>query len=378
MKCQKVRFDIDPDVTYLNCAYQSPLTRAVVQAGQAGLLRKVNPHQVTSNDFFEPLEDLKSLFAQLINAMDPQRVAYLPSVSYGLATVANNLPHKIKGNIVMPGGIFPSSYYALAELAKRKDYDIRLVEPPTTFANRSMAWNTRMLEAIDKDTICVCCDHIHWMDGTIFDLPAFRDRTAELDAWLVIDGTQSVGAYSIDVSALQPDAVICAGYKYLMGPYGTALAYYGEKMDHGDPIEYHWMPRQHSERFNDLTNYQGSYRAKAYRYNVGQPANFVFIPMLQTAIQEILEWRVDHIQEYCSKLFRPFRQAILDKGYVYDSSGVASHLFGIYHQGSTSLKNLKEKMALQKIHVSIRGNAVRIAPHIYNNSADAMKFVEAL
>ena len=40
-------------------------------------------------------------------------------------------------------------------------------------------------------------------------------------ALLIIDGTQSIGSMPFDLDEIKPDALVCAGYKWLMGPYGS-------------------------------------------------------------------------------------------------------------------------------------------------------------
>ena len=91
---------------------------------------------------------------------------------------------------------------------------------------------------------------------------ALRQRTHEVGAQLVIDGTQSVGALPINVQELQPDALICAGYKWLMGPYSIALAYYGPYFDQGEPLEEGWINRYGSEDFTNLVQYQDRYQPR--------------------------------------------------------------------------------------------------------------------
>jgi selenocysteine lyase/cysteine desulfurase len=59
--------------------------------------------------------------------------------------------------------------------------------------------------------------------------------------YLIIDGTQSVGALPFSVAKTQPDALICAGYKGLMGPYGPVVAYFDEKFHSGMPLKNNWM-----------------------------------------------------------------------------------------------------------------------------------------
>ena len=77
----------------------------------------------------------------------------------------------------------------------------------------------------------------------LFDLNTVRQRTREVGAWLVIDGTQSIGALPFDVEELQPDALVVAGYKSMMGPYSIGMAYYGDALDGGIPVEQNWISR---------------------------------------------------------------------------------------------------------------------------------------
>ena len=106
--------------------------------------------------------------------------------------------------------------------------------------------------------------HIHWADGTLFDLKAIRQRTRDVGALLIIDGTQSIGALPFDIQEIQPDALICAGYKWLMGPYSLGLAYLGEFFDEGIPIEENWKNRHNSHHFARLVNYEDKYQPHAH------------------------------------------------------------------------------------------------------------------
>ncbi|MDH3652084.1 MAG: aminotransferase class V-fold PLP-dependent enzyme, partial [Saprospiraceae bacterium] len=312
LSCQKHLFNLPDSISYLNCAYMGPLMHEIEQAGIRGLTRKSLPFEITAKDFFEPLEQLKSLFSQLIGNDDPQRIAFQPSVSYGIATVVKNMPLKKGGNIIMLKDQFPSNVLAFQELAKREDLHLRFIEPPTSFQNRSERWNEKLLDAIDQDTICVACPHTHWADGTIFNLADIRQATWQNDALVIVDGTQSIGALPFSINDLNPDALVCAGYKFLLGPYSCALSYFGSMFDNGQPLEYNWIARKDSDQFGGLVEYQPEYRPKAYRYNVGECSNFIMVPMLIKAIEQLLEWGIEPSQRYCSQLISSSLDQILE------------------------------------------------------------------
>ena len=78
---QKHLFEIPEGITYLNIAAQSPAFKAIYEAGLEGLKQKNRPYKITGSDYFEPVKELKQLFAQLIDAEDYNRIAPIPSVS---------------------------------------------------------------------------------------------------------------------------------------------------------------------------------------------------------------------------------------------------------------------------------------------------------
>jgi selenocysteine lyase/cysteine desulfurase len=109
MQHQKQLFDIPDNITYLNIAAQSPSFKAIYEAGLEGLKQKQLPHTITLSDYFDPVIELKKLFAQLIDADNYNRIATIPSVSYGMATVANNIKLKADDEILVIDEQFPSN-----------------------------------------------------------------------------------------------------------------------------------------------------------------------------------------------------------------------------------------------------------------------------
>lgn len=364
-------FELPKNGAYLNAAYMSPQLRSVTKVGIQALSRKSSPQEITVDDFFEDRQRVKFLFSELIGVGDPERIAVVPSVSYGMANAAANIPLSSGDEIVLIEEQFPSNVYTWKKAAYQAGARIRMVGPPPLEPGRGRLWNDRLLKAITKDTRAVALPHIHWADGTRYDLEAVRKKLDEQEGYLILDGTQSIGAFPFDNQAIQADVVICAGYKWLMGPYSIGVAYYNERFDSGDPIEDSWMNRLHSENFAGLTQYQQAYQPKAARYTVGESSNFVLIPMLAAALEQVLEWTPTRIQLYCKELIGPIIPAIRDKGYfVEEDAWRASHLFGMYLGPEMQMAELKTRLHQAGLFVSYRGEAIRISPHVYNTKAD--------
>lgn len=379
MNCQKHLFSLDPQVHYLNCAYMSPLLRSVEQIGIEALRKKGNPYAIKPQDFFTESNLLREEFAGLIGATNPQRIAIIPSVSYGMAIVAKNLITQPNQKIIIANEQFPSNVYAWQDLAKEKNLQIQIVNPPESLENRGKIWNERILESIDSQTVMVALGNVHWADGTKFDLEKIRERCTELGAKLVIDGTQSVGALPFDVQKIKPDALICGGYKFLMSPYSIGLAYFGEYFDGGKPLEQNWIGRRNSENFANLVNYEPEYQNYSLRYDVGERSNFILVPMFIEAIRQIRKWEVAEVQKYCQNLTKDLVPALREKGFwIEDEAWRGSHLFGIRLPANLKVEKIQEILGKNNIFVSVRGSAIRISPNVYNEVRDIEKLAEVL
>lgn len=401
LDCQKHLFSLPDSVHYLNCAYMSPLLKSVEQAGIEGITKKRHPFTITTDDFFSLPNKTRTLFAELIHADSPESITLLPSVSYGMAIVAKNLQAKAGQNIVSVSGEFPSNVYAWKSFVNQ-GVELRLIAPPDIPVNysqvagfhkrksqtgefdldkktRGEAWNEAILEAIDENTALVVLCPIHWADGTFFDLEVIGDAARTVGAMLVIDGTQAIGAMPFDIPNVKPDALIAASYKCMMGPYSIGCAYWGERFREAIPLEETWIGRLGSDNFRNLVQYQEQYQTGHYRLNVGEFGNFALVPMLNVALQQLIEWQPLRIQEYCTRLIRPLVDFCRENQFwIEESQWRADHLFGIRIKEQMSVDTLQHLLQKKNVYVSLRGNSIRISPSVYNNSKDIEALISVL
>lgn len=379
LSCQRDLFSLPEGLHYLNCAYMAPLAKRVEEAGIEAVRLRRDPTRLTPADFFTGADQARRLFAALVNAPDASRVAIVPSVSYGIATVAKNLPLRRGQNVVAARAQFPSNVYGWKRLAADAGADLRIVDPPSSVDGRGEAWNERLLEAIDTQTAVVALGNVHWADGTRFDLERIGARAREVGAALVIDGTQSVGALPFDVGAVRPDALVVAGYKWMLGPYALGLAYYGERFDGGVPLEETWLGRQGSEDFARLVDYADEYQPGAARFDMGERSSFVLMPMLTAALEILLEWRPARVQAYCRELTRGLLRDARELGWtVEDEPWRAAHLFGLRPPPGADAAKLQRALKERGVAVSLRGDAVRVSPNAYNDPSDLDALADAL
>jgi selenocysteine lyase/cysteine desulfurase len=382
LTCQKHLFSLPDDLVYLNCATMSPLSRAVEAAGIAGVQRKSQPQLITQEHFFDTAEAVRLQFAALVNCA-AERVALMPSVSYGMAIVAKNIAEKTSSGthqkIIVVGEEFPSDVYAWDELASTRGLRIETIGAPDQLEQRGQVWNELLLAAIDDTTVAVCISPTHWADGTRFDLVAIGQKCRHVGALLIIDGTQHVGAYSFDIQSVKPDFLICAAYKWLLGPYSSALAYCGPFLDDGTPLEQTWTGRVGSHDFKNLVNYQSAYRPGAGRYNAGEFSNFIQLPMIAEALRHVAEWTPAGIQQYAEGLIAKPVERLRRSGFWVESAAWrASHLFGIRPVAGQNMEGIRAALQRENIFVSYRGASIRVSVHLWNDASDLDRLVTVL
>ncbi|PPK84127.1 selenocysteine lyase/cysteine desulfurase [Neolewinella xylanilytica] len=373
MRCQRQLFSLPADECYLNGASRSPQLIAAADAARDALKWREHNSGMPIEQFFQPVAKLRKSFARLIGSEEADRVALIPAASYGIATVAKNLPLGPGQEVVVAQDQFPSNYYAWHRRCDESHARLVTVAKPSG----KESWSDRILEAITIRTAAVAIAQIHWSDGSVFDLEAIRRRTDEVGAWLVVDGTQSLGAYPFDVKRIRPDALIAGGYKWLLGPYGCGYAWYGPRMDGGVPLEENWINRSGSDDFTRLAAYQSEYRPLAARYSVGEHSNFISIPMQQAGMDLLLSWQAEAVQTYIQQLWQSI-DAELDRSGLRLPDGCAYHLVGLRLPDHIQMEALKSALATRKISVSYRGELVRVAPHVYNSEADMEQFAAAI
>ena len=374
---QRHLFDIPDDVAYLNCAYMSPLMRRVTEAGQAAVARKAHPWDITPADFFSEVAQARRRFATLLGGgAGEDDIAIVPAVSYGMAVACANLPLARGQRVLLLDEEFPSVILPWRERAREAGATALLLPRPA-----DDDWTRVILEAIDQRTAVAALPALHWTDGALIDLPRVATRLREVGAALVVDATQSLGAMPFAMSEVKPDFLVCAAYKWLLGPYSLGFLYVAPHHQQGKPVEHNWITQAGSHDFSALTTYAGElvFQPGARRFDVGETSNFALMPMAIAALDQLLEWGVPRIAEAIAALTGRLvtRAATLGLEAV-PTALRAPHYVGLRFPGGVP-SELPQRLAAERVYVSVRGRGtLRVTPHVYNTEADVDRLIGAI
>lgn len=370
--CQRDQFTIPDEVAYFNCAYTAPLLKKAESMGRKAVLQKTAPWELSTDFFFSYLNENRALFATLVGAA-PEHVAIIPSVSYGIALAAHNLPVEQDQTIVVLQDQFPSNIYSWHRLARDRGAIIITVPRPV-----DGNWTPAVLDAITPKAAIAALPYCHWTDGTLIDLKAVGEKCRACGAALVVDGAQSLGAMPFSVSEIQPDFLITTAHKWLLGPYNYGFCYVAAKWHQGHPLEENWMNRAGSEDLTRLVQYRDQYQDGARRFDAGEASNFILSPIAGAALRQILSWGVAEI----AATLRGMTDAIATRATamgleVAPAEYRAPHMIGLRHPLGFPV-DLPARLAAAKVYASARGDSIRIAPHVYNTDADVERLFTVL
>lgn len=365
-------FDIPADVAYLNLAYMSPLPRASVAAGVAALEGKAHPWNTAPRDFFAPLERARTLFANLIGA-DADGIAVVPSAGYGISIAARNLKLQRGQTILTLAEEFPANVYPWRRLAQT--CGARMV---TVTRNQGEDWTSALLAAIDGNTGLVAVPNCHWTDGARVDLERVSRAAKANGAALVLDLTQSAGAMPVDVKALGADFAVAATYKWLLGPYALGFLYVAPQWRNGEPLEESWSNRKDAENFARLVDYDDAYMPGARRFDMGEKAQHQLMPVALASLEQLTAWGVASVAEtLAAKTAAIAARAAEELGCRSEpAASRARHYLGLRRDGLPA--DLVARLAAEKVYVSVRGDAIRVTPHVYTTDGDIDRFIAAL
>lgn len=183
----------------------------------------------------------------------------------------------------------------------------------------------------------------------------------------------------IDARRLQADALIVHSYKSMLSNYGLGFAVFSDRYLDASPLEESWLMRSGSEDFARLVDYEDRYASGMRRFDTSLRANPMLIAMLEAACRLLIEWQPARVREYLLQIERQSVERMRSLGFeVANELERSANLFGVKLPARLDREACRSYLAQQQIHVSVRGSAIRVSPHVYNNEADLEHLTDAL
>jgi len=364
------------DATYLNFAAHAVIPRVALNAVQASVAAKRRPHIVDDTSFFFVAANLRQTLATLIGASQDD-IALTTGAGAGLATIAYALKWSAGDEVIIAGGEFPAHYATWKPMEAREGIKVQITHPQDQFIQSG-----DLIAAMTPRTRVISVSHVRFDDGSILDTSSLAAACKRNGTLLVLDVSQSCGAMPMDVSSLGADFIVCAGYKYLLSPWGTGFLW--AKPENADllrPGPYNWLS-QDVETFARL-NYVDPRPARTLsRWDAAQASSIYNfnLTVMEASARFVLNATPALIHDHNQSLIDYFFERLPD-GYRLASPRQASHrgVFGCIEVGSRGdTESLYQTLRDERFVVALREGKIRVAPHLPNSTQDMDRLLVSL
>ena len=373
---QRALFDIPPNICYLNAASYSPLPLKTQEAGRAAVGRKGRPWTLPAAFANEQNERARSAAARLINA-EPSDIALIPSISYGVATAAKLLTVPRGTRVLVLEDDHSSPVLEWHSRADAQGFAVETIKRP-----EDGDWTSAVLAAIERSgappVSLASISSVHWSDGGLIDVDKVGAALRQRGAAFLIDATQGVGVLAMDVTRLDPDFVIFPTYKWVLGPYGRAFLYVAKRHQGGIPLEQISASRRNVRAENAVYFTDLNYVGDARRFDMGERDYFISMEMASIGMEMLADWGAAAVVQRLLMLTERIAEGVRGIGMSVPKSHLrAPHILSLAFKGGMPA-GLIEGLASEGVYVAPRLGRLRISPHVYNDEADADRFVEVL
>jgi cysteine desulfurase/selenocysteine lyase len=370
-------FEIE-DATYLNLAGQSPMPKVSIRAVQAALEAKKYPHQKPDSTFFEVPNRIRASIAKLIRGK-AEEIALTSGASAGVAAVAYALTWKPGDEVITAKGEFPLQYTVWKPMEEREGLKLKIVSPRERFITAD-----DLIAALTPRTRLVSVSMVRYDDGSLLDAARVADACHKQGALLLLDASQCCGALPMDVNHLGADFMVCAGYKWLLGPFGTGFFWVkSEHLEMVRPGPFYWMAVAGSHNFAALNFENPKPSASAQRWDSPEWASYFNFNLaaMDVSVDFVVRMGPELVSAHNRKLIELMFERLPKDRFV-PASPLDPARRGPYGcfaaRSKEKTAEVYQHLRKENVVVSLREGNIRVSPHLYNSERDIDRLISVV
>jgi cysteine desulfurase / selenocysteine lyase len=357
------QFPVTERFAYLNSAAAGPVSRASQEAASGYYERMMSDGDVHWNRWLADREAIRKKIAQFINA-EPEEIAFTTNTSSGMNVIVDALEDRgevISSELEFPVTTLPWMHRRIpVHLLPSVEGVVRIED---------------ISGAMTHDTGIIALSHVQFSNGLRLD----PGKVAEIKGKhaLVINASQSAGAFAIDVKRMRIDALCATGHKWLLAGYGSGFVYLSrELLDQSLPRSIGWLS---VEQPFDMRNDEFRPRHDmAARVELGCP-HFAGIFSLGASVDLINEIGIGEIQVRVLELNRKLTSRLAENGWQ-----ILSPLRNETARSGETLiavekpNEVVHHLLRRGVIVTEKPQGIRVATHFFNNEDDVSQLIKSL
>ena len=223
---------------------------------------------------------------------------------------------------------------------------------------------------------------VRFDDAVLLDVEKLASACHSQGALLLLDVSQCCGAIPMDVTKIGADFLVCAGYKWLLSPYGTG--FFWAKTEHianMRPGPFYWAAAEGAEVFHSLNLENPKLGLNARRWDMPETSNYFNFAAMDASLQFVLQVGPETVEQHNRKLI-DFLFERLPKDRCVPASPLDHTRRGPYGcivaRTPEKTAELYQKLVKHNVITSLREGHIRVSPHLYNSERDIDKLIAAI
>jgi cysteine desulfurase/selenocysteine lyase len=365
------------DATYLNLAAQSPMPKVALRAVQSALEWKKFPQRIPDTAFFDVPNRIRTSLAKLIGAQAVD-IALTSGASTGMSAVAYGLNWRAGDEVLTAIREFPLQYATWKPMEEREGIKLNVVSSSDRFLTTD-----DVIAALTPKTRLVSISLVRFDNGVLLDAARLAIACHAQGALLLLDASQACGAVPINVHTMGVDFLVSAGYKFLLGPFGTGFFWAKpEHMANMRPGPFYWMAAQGVEsNFASMDFANPKPAPNGRRWDAAETANYFNHAALDASVEFVLKAGPEAVSEHCRNLIDLLYER-LPKDRCVPMSPLDAAQRGPY--GCFTARDPQKTVALydrlrkENIIVSLREGNIRVSPYLFNTERDIDRLISVI
>lgn len=356
-------FPVLEQTTYLNSAGAGPVVRPAFDAATNFYREMMEEGDARWDEWLERRQVVRRRIAAFINA-EPDEIALTTNTSSGMNIIVDALEGQ--GDVISCELEFPVSTITWLHRGIGVNL-IKAVEGKLRLEDVRRAMNER--------TAIICLSHVQYSNGlrtNLEELGSIKNNHV-----LVVNASQSAGAFEIDVKRMQIDALCTTGHKWLLSGYGSGFVYLSRKLlAETRARAIGWLSDEEPFEMSNR-NFHPRHDAAA-RTEWGCP-HFAGIFALGAAVDYLSKLGAGNIEQRVLSLNRHLTERLSEEGWrVLSPLKHESMRSGETLVAADRPKRVVAHLARHNIAVTEKPQGIRIATHFFNDEADIERLLEAL
>jgi selenocysteine lyase/cysteine desulfurase len=296
-------------------------------------------------------------------------ISYIDNVAHGLNIIALGYPWKKGDTVLVYDREYPSNVLPWLRPGSDVPLDVKFFSGTTLAGGRAYKLPVEAIEsAIDDSTRAIAVSHVQFMSGYTVDIERLGAICKARDILLIVDAAQSAGCLPVTPELWHADVVVSSGWKWLLGPTGSALMYTSPRIRALMNPGLYGPDQRVQDRYEDL-NFTALADGRKFEASSLPKSQ---VAALGSSIKAIVDrhdaqtrWR--EIRRLQDLLLAQLDQALLEQVPLEEAerSGILSFVT------SLDLQQIVKALSAEGVILPApRGDYLRMAPHFFLSDED--------